>query len=103
MRESSRGGEPVARFSPTQSYRPVRPPQTVEDRDACALYAVVQKNAAASHEPIVITERGHPVAVLKSAATAEIAGRPLPKRSLASMPKVKADSTALISEERDAR
>jgi prevent-host-death family protein len=57
----------------------------------------------ASHEPIVITERGHPIAVLKSAATAEIAGRPLPKRPLSSMPKVKADSTALISEEREAR
>src|SRR5205823_8360640 len=31
---------------------PLRRPKTVEDRDACALYAAVQKSAGASHEPI---------------------------------------------------
>ena len=44
--------EPVARFSPTQAYRPSRPPATVEDRDACALYAWVDKSARPSREPI---------------------------------------------------
>ena len=34
----SRGGEPAARLSSIQEYRPLRPPETVEDRDACALY-----------------------------------------------------------------
>ena len=48
----SRGREPRARFSPTQAYRPRRPPETVEDRDACALYAAVQKDAAPAHEAI---------------------------------------------------
>jgi glutamate synthase (NADPH/NADH) large chain len=46
------GGEPVPRLSPTKAYRPLRPPQTVEDRDACALYAAVEKSAAPSHAPI---------------------------------------------------
>ena len=48
----SRGREPRARFSPTQAYRPRRPPETVEDRDACALYAAVQKDAAPAHGAI---------------------------------------------------
>ncbi|MFN2616317.1 MAG: glutamate synthase-related protein [Thermoleophilaceae bacterium] len=41
-----------ARYSPTQAYRPRRAPQTVEDRDACALYALVHKQAEATHEAI---------------------------------------------------
>ncbi|MFL5883488.1 MAG: glutamate synthase central domain-containing protein, partial [Thermoleophilaceae bacterium] len=49
---SSSGGEPVPRLSSTQAYRPLRPPSTVEDKDACALYASVERSAAASHEPI---------------------------------------------------
>ena len=44
----------MKRFSPTQAYRPRRAPQTVEDRDACALYASVAKNAKPSHEPIEV-------------------------------------------------
>src|SRR5918992_806607 len=40
------------RYSPTQAYRPLAPPKTVEDHDACALYALVRKDAVASHEPI---------------------------------------------------
>ncbi|MFL5911062.1 MAG: glutamate synthase central domain-containing protein, partial [Gaiellaceae bacterium] len=48
----SRGGEPAARLSSIQEYRPLRPPETVEDRDACALYAAMEKDAAAKHEPI---------------------------------------------------
>ncbi len=43
---------PRERFSSTQAYRPLRPPATVEDRDACALYAAVEKDAAPAHAPI---------------------------------------------------
>jgi glutamate synthase (NADPH) large chain len=42
----------VVRYASTQGYRPRRPPLTVEDRDACALYASVQKDATPAHEPI---------------------------------------------------
>jgi glutamate synthase (NADPH) large chain len=40
------------RYAPTGAYRPRRAPRTVEDRDACALYAAVAKDARPSHEPI---------------------------------------------------
>ena len=42
----------LAAYSPTQAYRPLRRPRTVEDQDACALYAVIQKDGAANHEII---------------------------------------------------
>ncbi|MDX6616366.1 MAG: glutamate synthase large chain, partial [Solirubrobacterales bacterium] len=40
------------RFSPERAYRPLVPPPSVEDKDACAIYASVRKDATASHEPI---------------------------------------------------
>jgi glutamate synthase (NADPH/NADH) large chain len=40
------------RFSPTHPYRPLVPPPSVEDRDACALYASVRKDATPSREPL---------------------------------------------------
>src|SRR5919109_611383 len=40
------------RYSSTQAYRPLRRPQTVEDRDACALYAAVRKDGKPNHEII---------------------------------------------------
>jgi glutamate synthase (NADPH) large chain len=40
------------RYSPTKAYRPRRAPSTVEDRDACALYAAVSKQAQPTHEAI---------------------------------------------------
>jgi glutamate synthase (NADPH/NADH) large chain len=43
-----------ARYSPTQAYRPRRAPLTVEDRDACALYAAVHKRAEPTHEAIEV-------------------------------------------------
>jgi glutamate synthase (NADPH/NADH) large chain len=46
-----RGG-PRKRLSPTRAYRPRRPPPSVEDRDACALYAATGKDARASHAAI---------------------------------------------------
>jgi glutamate synthase (NADPH) large chain len=42
----------MARYDPTRAYRPRRPPATVEDRDACALYARVAKDARPTHEAI---------------------------------------------------
>jgi glutamate synthase (NADPH) large chain len=42
----------MARYDPTRAYRPRRPPATVEDRDACALYARVAKDAGPTHEAI---------------------------------------------------
>ena len=58
---------------------------------------------ASAHEKILITDRGQPVALLKSAEAAELIGKPFPKRDIRKMPKVKGDSTNYISEERDAR
>ena len=42
----------MTRYSPTQAYRPRRRPQTVEDKDACALYASVSKKAEPTHDAI---------------------------------------------------
>ncbi len=58
---------------------------------------------ASVHEKILITDRGQPVALLKSAEAAELIGKPFPKRDIRKMPKVRGDSTTYISEERDAR
>ncbi|MBI4898073.1 MAG: alpha-hydroxy-acid oxidizing protein [Actinobacteria bacterium] len=43
---------PTPRFSSTQHYRPLAPPATVEDQDACALYASVRKDGKPAHDPI---------------------------------------------------
>src|SRR3954468_11743367 len=45
----SQGG---ARISPFQAYRPLSPPKTVEDKDACALYAAVRRDGRATHDVI---------------------------------------------------
>src|SRR5919108_4712600 len=42
------------RYDPERPYRPRVPPASVEDRDACAIYASVRKDATPSHEPVVI-------------------------------------------------
>ena len=42
----------MTRHDPTRAYRPRRAPTTVEDRDACALYAWLAKDARPSHEAI---------------------------------------------------
>src|SRR5688500_7078102 len=43
-----------ARYSPHAAYRPRRAPRTVEDRDACALYASVSKRARPTHDAIEV-------------------------------------------------
>ncbi len=40
------------RISPFQAYRPLRAPRTVEDKDACALYAAVRRDGRATHDVI---------------------------------------------------
>ncbi|HEX3174816.1 MAG TPA: glutamate synthase-related protein [Solirubrobacterales bacterium] len=42
----------VKRYSPELPYRPRVSPPSVEDKDACAIYASVRKDATPSHEPI---------------------------------------------------
>jgi glutamate synthase (NADPH) large chain len=47
-----RPGASVKRYSPELPYRPRVSPPSVEDRDACAIYATVRKDATPSHQPI---------------------------------------------------
>ncbi|HWO16158.1 MAG TPA: glutamate synthase-related protein [Solirubrobacterales bacterium] len=49
----SRAGRRAHRYSPELPYRPLVSPPSVEDKDACAIYASVRKDATPSHEPIV--------------------------------------------------
>ena len=42
------------RYSPERAYRPLVSPPSVEDKDACALYASVRRDATPSHEPITL-------------------------------------------------
>jgi glutamate synthase (NADPH) large chain len=42
----------VERYSPERPYRPLVSPPSVEDKDACAIYASVRKDSTPSHEPI---------------------------------------------------
>jgi len=43
---------PAERYSPTRAYRPRRRPLTVEDKDACGIYASVAKGAKPTHASI---------------------------------------------------
>jgi glutamate synthase (NADPH) large chain len=45
-------GAPAERYSPERPYKPLVSPPSVEDKDACAIYASVRKDATPSHEPI---------------------------------------------------
>jgi antitoxin (DNA-binding transcriptional repressor) of toxin-antitoxin stability system len=57
---------------------------------------------AAQHETFRVTDRGREVAILKAPAPAESGGKRFPKRRLASLPKVRVNSSVYISQERDA-
>jgi glutamate synthase (NADPH/NADH) large chain len=46
------GGSGPVRYSPERPYRPLVSPPSVEDKDACAIYASVRKDATPSHAPI---------------------------------------------------
>ena len=45
---------PPQRFSPELPWRPLVSPPSVEDKDACAIYASVRKDATPSHEPVAL-------------------------------------------------
>jgi glutamate synthase (NADPH) large chain len=48
------GASGPVRYSPERAYRPLVSPPSVEDKDACAIYASVRKDATPSHEPIAL-------------------------------------------------
>jgi glutamate synthase (NADPH) large chain len=52
MNRSQSRGATAERYSPERPYRPLVSPPSVEDKDACAIYASVRKDATPSHEPI---------------------------------------------------
>jgi glutamate synthase (NADPH/NADH) large chain len=51
-KSQSAPGASVERYSPERSYKPLVSPPSVEDKDACAIYASVRKDATPSHRPI---------------------------------------------------
>jgi glutamate synthase (NADPH/NADH) large chain len=51
-KSQSAPGASVERYSPERPYKPLVSPPSVEDKDACAIYASVRKDATASHRPI---------------------------------------------------
>ncbi len=54
MSKHQSAGASVKRYSPELPYKPLVSPPSVEDKDACAIYASVRKDASPSHEPIVL-------------------------------------------------
>ena len=54
-----------------------------------------------AQEPVVITDRGRKVAVMKQYSDAELPTTPFPRRDPKSLPKIDIDSTPLISRDRD--
>lgn len=58
---------------------------------------------AAQLEPVIVTEHGKRVAVLKAFSEAELTGVPFPRRRAVSLPQVRIDTTALIADDRSGR
>jgi len=54
MPEHQSAGASVKRYSPELPYKPLVSPPSVEDKDACAIYASVRKDATPSHAPIAL-------------------------------------------------
>jgi len=52
MPKHQSAGASVKRYSPERPYKPLVSPPSVEDKDACAIYASVRKDATPSHAPI---------------------------------------------------
>ena len=57
----------------------------------------------ASQQPVVVTDRGSRIALLKPYSEEDVAGQPFPVRDPASMPTVDVDSTEMISRDRSQR
>ena len=54
-------------------------------------------------EPLIVTDRGVSVAVLKALSEEDLPGGKFPRRRAAELPDVGVDSTELISRDRDGR
>ena len=54
-------------------------------------------------EPLVITDRGIQVALLKAFSASDVPGHPFPRRRAEELPAVAVDSTEVISRDRDGR
>jgi hypothetical protein len=52
-------------------------------------------------EPVVITDRGRKVAIMKRYSDAELPAAPFPRRDPDTLPRIDTDSTSLISRDRD--
>ncbi|HEX5930088.1 MAG TPA: hypothetical protein VFY48_11935, partial [Solirubrobacterales bacterium] len=52
MSKPQSAGASLKRYSPELPYKPLVSPPSVEDKDACAIYASVRKDATPSHRPI---------------------------------------------------
>ena len=57
----------------------------------------------AAQQPVIVTDRGTRIALLKAYSEEEVAGPPFPIRDPATMPRVQVDSTDLISKDRSQR
>ncbi len=58
---------------------------------------------ASAHGNILITERGQPVAVLKTAKAADLVGKRFPERDIRKMPRSNVHSAIYICQDRDGR
>ncbi len=53
--------------------------------------------------PLIVTDRGQMVVLLKPFSSEDLPGRPFPKRLPRQLPRVNYDSSNLVSEDRDSR
>jgi antitoxin (DNA-binding transcriptional repressor) of toxin-antitoxin stability system len=75
--------------------------KTVSIRD---LHAATGRHVrAALHEPVVITEHGRRLAVIKPFCEGEVEGGAFPRRRAERLPAVSVDTTLLIAADRDGR
>jgi antitoxin (DNA-binding transcriptional repressor) of toxin-antitoxin stability system len=58
---------------------------------------------AAGRQKITITDRGRPIALLKTLDEPDLVGKPFSRRDIRKMPKSKVDSTIYVSQDRDRR
>ena len=58
---------------------------------------------AAARQKIIITDRGRPIALLKTLDEPDLVGKLFPRRDIRKMPKSKVDSTIYVAQGRDRR
>ncbi len=57
----------------------------------------------AERQPVVVTERGRLVAILRSLREGDLPSKPFPRRRLSSLPKVSIDSSTYVAADRTGR